>query len=106
MFVYDARRSVKKKRSRAPPLAQFVNVTHDINLEKNEAVYVNIRLTFSRRNFRFHLIKIRRVIVCLSDDLEKYRTAITYVLMIVLLFINEITITVTNKKKKSRSILI
>jgi hypothetical protein len=51
MFVYDARRSVKKKRSRAPPLAQFVNVAHDINLEKNEAVYVNIRLTFSRRNF-------------------------------------------------------
>ncbi len=29
MFVYDARRSVKKK-SRTPPIAQFVNAAYDI----------------------------------------------------------------------------
>ncbi len=30
MFVYDARRSVKKKRSIAPPIAQFVNTAYDL----------------------------------------------------------------------------
>jgi hypothetical protein len=30
MFVCDARCSAKKKR-RAPPIAQFVNIAHDIN---------------------------------------------------------------------------